>query len=1084
MVGVTERGPANVPMLITSKGEFVRMFGEHLIEETYGAHRYLPHAVEGFFTNGGKRVYVVRALAEDDASKASSPLFDGGDPAVQTSVLLGTLTEGTGTAASLPLMVVLDNTGLADLDWVRIGDGSTAEYRQIVDRAVVESVVVSLHLPLSRTVDAGVAVEELTRTATNTTTLTDDFEAGSTTVTVTGPNADIATYVDGACVEIGAGLTAEYRFVEVGTAVSLGGGNSSLSLTLDSPLALDHVTGEDVNVIDTTTVANTGASVTSAASGACIAFVDDRGVNYDDPTSLAFFDDPTNPQVRRIGNLAAATVNVPTGSSYDSGAVLQRVTFDAPVVLAAPAPTTTTFTVNKANGFVAGQRIVIDRAATAVMTTVTGIATNGVDLTVTALGAAPNANFTVEPASKTLRTLVKAGKSSLDLDDRMGLAVGSILEVGTGNAREVVTVTSVSSATGVAPDSGRVSVTPALVAEWPVGTQVAVLSAPTVDTTVPPAAIALEVSEGQDTIVLSDGGDFAGVHYDAGDVVRVNLSGTFAYHRLSSVDESTPAVVEISAPVVRSHSAGSFIGTRTALFDVEALDHGSWGNRLRVSVTDEPVGLVKRADITSVVNANQMVVSTGTGFEAGTLLEVYDPATNTVVGDQIKVSRVTKTGRVAVFLAGAGLSAAQQAPGLSVRSREFCLTVYLLRQPDLTNPAKNDQVLDAEVFHNLSMDSRHTNYIEKVIGETDGEIRKSDHRTEGSSIYIRVKDRAPDQATEESNRPGPEALTDTLSNGKVVPAKMRLEQVVGDDAIGSISDTTYLGEDPGDPQDRTGLESLRNIEDVSIVAIPGVTGTNIQSGLITHCELMRYRFAVLDSLPEPNDTLTDVQDQRQQFDTKLAALYYPWLAIPEPFPTNLANVREYPIPPSGHMIGIYARTDIERGVHKAPANEVVRGIVGLRRILAKEHQDILNPYPVNINVIRDFRNRNRGIRVYGARVITSDSDWKYVNVRRLIIFIEASIDRGLQWVVFEPNAEPLWARVKRSVSNFLKLVWRNGALEGTKPEEAFYVKCDRTTMTQTDIDSGRLIVEIGVAPVKPAEYVIVRIGLWTARTDE
>ena len=123
-------------------------------------------------------------------------------------------------------------------------------------------------------------------------------------------------------------------------------------------------------------------------------------------------------------------------------------------------------------------------------------------------------------------------------------------------------------------------------------------------------------------------------------------------------------------------------------------------------------------------------------------------------------------------------------------------------------------------------------------------------------------------------------------------------------------------------------------------------------------------------------------------------------------------------------------------------------------------------------------------QVYGARVVTSDSDWKYVNVRRLIIFVEASIDRGLQWVVFEPNAEPLWARVKRTVSNFLKLVWRNGALEGTKPEEAFYVRCDRTTMTQTDIDSGRLIVEIGVAPVKPAEYVIVRIGLWTARTDE
>ena len=131
----------------------------------------------------------------------------------------------------------------------------------------------------------------------------------------------------------------------------------------------------------------------------------------------------------------------------------------------------------------------------------------------------------------------------------------------------------------------------------------------------------------------------------------------------------------------------------------------------------------------------------------------------------------------------------------------------------------------------------------------------------------------------------------------------------------------------------------------------------------------------------------------------------------------------------------------------------------------------------------DFRRQNRSIRVYGGRVITSDSDWKYVNVRRLLIFLEHSIERGLQWVVFEPNAEPLWARVRRTITNFLTVVWRNGALEGAKVEEAFYVKCDRTTMTQTDIDNGRLICLIGVAPVKPAEFVIIRIGLWTAHAD-
>jgi uncharacterized protein len=323
---------------------------------------------------------------------------------------------------------------------------------------------------------------------------------------------------------------------------------------------------------------------------------------------------------------------------------------------------------------------------------------------------------------------------------------------------------------------------------------------------------------------------------------------------------------------------------------------------------------------------------------------------------------------------------------------------------------------------------------------------------------------------------------DVLPSGQRRPARHPLTG--GDDSITTLNDLHYIGMDSPDPEDRTGLNTLRNEEDISIVAIPGRISSQIQGALITHCELMRYRFAVLDGPRPPTDALADVQFQRQQFDTKYAALYYPWLLIPDPYPANLAHIAEYPVPPSGHMLGIYARTDIERGVHKAPANEVVRGVIGLRRLLNKEQHDILNPFPVNINVIRDFRPNNRGIRIYGGRCITSDSDWKYVNVRRLLIFIEASLDRGLQWVVFEPNAEPLWARVRRSISSFLTTVWRNGALEGTTREEAYFVKCDRTTMTQADIDNGRLICVIGVAPVKPAEFVIIRIGLWTAHTEE
>jgi phage tail sheath protein FI len=306
----------------------------------------------------------------------------------------------------------------------------------------------------------------------------------------------------------------------------------------------------------------------------------------------------------------------------------------------------------------------------------------------------------------------------------------------------------------------------------------------------------------------------------------------------------------------------------------------------------------------------------------------------------------------------------------------------------------------------------------------------------------------------------------------------------GNDSLPLLDDSVYVGTDAVDPEDRTGLQSLKNVEDISIVAVPGRTSVTLQGAVIAHCEEMRFRFAVLDAQRPPLDAIADVRAQRQQFDTKYAALYHPWLLVPQPFTTTPGPTAPYAIPPSGHTVGIYARTDIERGVHKAPANEVVRGILGLQRILSKGEHDILNPYPVNINVIRDFRPNNRGIRAWGGRVITSDSDWKYVNVRRLLIFIEHSLERGLQWVVFEPNAEPLWARVRRTISNFLTTVWRNGGLEGTKVEEAFYVKCDRTTMTQTEIDNGQLIVMVGVAPVKPAEFVIVRIGLWTAHAND
>jgi phage tail sheath protein FI len=289
--------------------------------------------------------------------------------------------------------------------------------------------------------------------------------------------------------------------------------------------------------------------------------------------------------------------------------------------------------------------------------------------------------------------------------------------------------------------------------------------------------------------------------------------------------------------------------------------------------------------------------------------------------------------------------------------------------------------------------------------------------------------------------------------------------------------------DDVEPAKRKGIPALRNVPDVSIVAVPGQGAADIQSALIAHCENSLYRFAVLDP-KTPDASLADIQAQRQAFDTKFAAIYYPWLSIADPMPANPSAIKPFPIPPSGHVVGIYARVDEQRGVYKAPANEVVLGITDLTRKLYKGEQDILNPMPKNINVIRDFRADGRSIRVWGARCITSDSDFMYVPVRRLLMFIEQSIDVGLQWAVFEPNAPALWSRVTRAIVNFLTDVWRGGALEGTKPEQAFFVKCGPSTMTQSDIDSGRLIVIIGVAPVKPAEFVIIRIGLMTATNGQ
>ena len=282
--------------------------------------------------------------------------------------------------------------------------------------------------------------------------------------------------------------------------------------------------------------------------------------------------------------------------------------------------------------------------------------------------------------------------------------------------------------------------------------------------------------------------------------------------------------------------------------------------------------------------------------------------------------------------------------------------------------------------------------------------------------------------------------------------------------------------------DGVGLTGLAAIDSISLLCVPDEAHPDIDASvratvrdaMLEQCARLRDRFAILSAAGESANPAVLAPPH----DSQWGAFYAPWIRV-----RGARRGQTLPVPPSGHLAGIYARTDAGRGVHKAPVNEVVRNIArGTRQPLVPpigpRVHEILNPR--GVNVIRDFRAQHRGVRVWGARTMSSDPEWKYVNVRRHLIYLEQSIDRGTRWVVFEPNDERLWGRVKRSIEAFLTQIWRNGALQGSKPSDAFFVHCDRTTMTRTDIDNGQLVCLIGVAPVKPAEFVIFRIGQKTA----
>lgn len=343
---------------------------------------------------------------------------------------------------------------------------------------------------------------------------------------------------------------------------------------------------------------------------------------------------------------------------------------------------------------------------------------------------------------------------------------------------------------------------------------------------------------------------------------------------------------------------------------------------------------------------------------------------------------------------------------------------------------------DVEFFDNLSLAN-----VEETVNN--------------ASSYIRVEK---------------DAWNTTKASGKIPVAVTQVALAGGNDGITdnngfAVKSADYVGSEKA----RNGLHAFDVVDDINIVAIPDCQGeiATIKAGF-AYCENRKDCFFVADSLKgkTPDQVL---EDKKKNYNSTFGALYYPWIKISDPMGTTKL------MPPSGAIAGIYSRTDVARGVHKAPAgitDGYIRSAIGMERELTKGENDVL--YLPGVNAIRALP--GSGICVWGARTVSADPEWRYVNVRRLFLFIEESLDKGSQWVVFEPNDPTLWGRVKRNITAFLTGLWREGALFGTTPDEAFFVKVDAENNPPDVIDAGRLIIEVGVAPVKPAEFVIIRIS--------
>ena len=497
------------------------------------------------------------------------------------------------------------------------------------------------------------------------------------------------------------------------------------------------------------------------------------------------------------------------------------------------------------------------------------------------------------------------------------------------------------------------------------------------------------------------------------------------------INGGSRAFISRVAPKDAKCASGAVPAAAPAL-SITAKNPGAWGNNISVVITPSSKAKTQILDILETSAGKKYHVKNSNGFNAGDIV-MYSDQTGTVYNKVVK-----SQDNILEFENEFDDSVVDKnlLPTKVITTCEFNLEVK-----------SDDQV---ELYENVSFNINASNYVDKKTSKSDlVEV----HCTAASEEIIPPFMMLCDQDEEKA------VLSVTLTGGS-------------NGSVESLSAADFIGSDNGAGR-RTGIQSFLDNDNVSIMAVPGVTDPNVQLMLVAHCENLGSRFAVLD-MPKDAKKIDDIMAHRDIFDSNYAALYHPWLQVFDPL-----DKKNIAIPPSGSILGIYARSDNTRGVHKAPANEPVRACVGLDCQFNKGEQDILNPKGVNL--IRSFP--GMGIRVWGARTATSNPSWKYVNVRRLFIFIEESIRANTNWAVFEPNDEVLWVRVRRTIEVFLTGMWRAGSLAGSSPEEAFFVNIGHDTMSQEDIDNGRLICVIGVAPVKPAEFVIFRISQKTSDAE-